>query len=222
VQYEWNFQPVFRNANLFAQGAYGTIELVAFSLLLAVPLGLLLALLRVGKVPVLSTAAVVYVEFFRSAPSIVLIYWCYFALPVLTHVAFTPMIAAVLAVGLQSAAFMCEVFRAGIGAVAPGQWEASQALGMSSNSVFWTIILPQAGRYMLPALLNRLIDLVKTTALAATIAYSDIVYTAFRVSSSTYRPVETFTVLGGIFFVVLFALSLCARLFERHLTRSDA
>jgi len=193
---------------------------VGLSLLLAVPLGLILAALKLTRTPVLSWIAVAYVEFFRAAPSIVLIYWCFFALPVLANVQFSPLTAAVLAVGLQSAAFMCEVFRGGVASIPKGQWEASQALGMARSSIFTSIIAPQVARNILPVFLNRFIDLIKTTALAATIAYSEIVYSAMRISSTTYRPIETFTVLGGIFFVVIFIISFIARRLERRLMKA--
>lgn len=220
--YEWNFGPVFANLGLLLQGALGTFELVAWSLLVAIPLGLVLALVRLARVPVVNHVAGVYVEIFRSAPSIVLIYWFYFALPVLLGLQFTPTVASVLAVGLQASAFMCEVFRGGIGAIPKGQWESSRALGMSTKSAFVTIVMPQVFRNILPVTLNRVIDLIKTTALAATIAYSEVVYSAMRVSSMTYRPLETFTVLGLMFFVVIFILSQCARVLEWHLGQSEA
>ncbi len=222
MHYRWNFEPVFSHFGLLLQGALGTVELVLWSLLLAVPLGLLLAVVRIARVPVLSALAGIYVEIFRSTPSIVLIYWCFFALPVLAGLAFTPLVASVLAVGLQAAAFMCEVFRGGIAAVPRGLWEAARALGMRSRTAFFTIVLPQVMRNILPVTLNRLIDLIKTTSLAASIAYAEVVYSAMRVSSITYRPLETFTVLGGIFFVVIFTLSQCARLLERRLHRAEA
>jgi polar amino acid transport system permease protein len=220
LHYEWNFGPVLRNADILLAGAIGTVQLVVLSLLLAVPLGLALAAVRLGRIPVVSQLATIYVEFFRAAPSIVLIYWCFFALPVLVSVQFSPLTAAVLAVGLQAAAFLCEVFRSGIASIPKGQWEASRALGMDLKSIFGSIILPQAIRNMLPVFLNRLIDLIKTTALAAAIAYSEIVYAAFMISSSTYRPIETFTVLGVIFFVVIFTISLGTRVLERRLMKA--
>jgi len=222
MKYEWDFAPVLRNADLLLAGALGTLELVALSLLVAAPLGLLLAVVRLRQVPVLRHVAGIFVEFFRSAPSIVLIYWFFFALPILAGLEFSPTSAAVLAVGLQASAFLCEVFRGAIAAVPRGQWEVAQALGMGSRTVFLSIILPQAVRNCLPVLLNRLIDLIKTTALAATIAYSEIVYAAFRISSATYRPIETFTVLGGIFFVAIFALSRLSALLESRLARAGA
>jgi len=219
--YQWNFEPVFRNFGLLLQGALGTVELVLLSLLIAVPLGLVLALIRLARVPVLSALAGIYVEMFRSSPSIVLIYWFFFALPVLIGLQFSPTVAAVLAVGLQAAAFLCEVFRGGIAAIPKGQWESSRALGMSTGAAFTSIVMPQVFRNILPVALNRLIDLIKTTALAASIAYSEVVYSAMRVSSITYRPLETFTVLGLMFFVVIFCLSQAARVLERRLSQQE-
>jgi polar amino acid transport system permease protein len=220
--YQWTFGPIFSHFDVLLKGALGTAELVFWSLLLALPLGLVLALIRLAKVPVLSTIAGIYVEIFRSAPSIVLIYWFFFAFPVLIGLQFTPTVASVLAVGLQASAFMCEVFRGGIAAIPKGQWESSRALGMSTRVTFTTIVMPQVVRNILPVALNRLIDLIKTTALAASIAYSEVVYSAMRVSSVTYRPLEAFTILGLMFFVVIFILSQISRLIERRLRQADA
>lgn len=222
MNYEWDFAPVLRHSDLLLTGAVGTAKLVILSLMVATPIGLLLAIIRIRRTPVLRHVAGIFVEFFRSAPSIVLIYWFFFALPILAGLEFTPTSAAVLAVGLQASAFLCEVFRGAIAAVPSGQWEVAQALGMNGRSAFSSIILPQAIRNSLPVLLIRLIDLIKTTALAATIAYSEIVYAAFQISSATYRPIETFTVLGAIFFVTIFALSLIAAQVERRIAGEGA
>ncbi|GLU30041.1 amino acid ABC transporter permease [Brucella sp. NBRC 12950] len=220
MSYQWDFGPVFRNYDLLIEGAYGTLVLVVLSMIVALPLGLALALLRLSRIPFLSQAAAVYVEIFRAAPAIVLIYWFFFALPMIVGLNFSPTTAAVLAVGLQSAAFFCEVFRSGIGAVAKGQWEAALALGMKRRSLFTSIILPQAMRNMLPIFLTRVIDLIKTTTLASIITYGEIVYKASLISSRTFRPIETFTVLGAIFFVVIFILSMISRGFERRLQKA--
>ncbi|MGU3401203.1 amino acid ABC transporter permease [Brucellaceae bacterium D45D] len=220
MSYQWDFDPVFRNYDLLIEGAHGTLVLVVLSMIVALPLGLALALLRLSRIPFLSQVAAAYVEIFRAAPAIVLIYWFFFALPMIVGLNFSPTTAAVLAVGLQSAAFFCEVFRSGIGAVAKGQWEAALALGMKRRSLFTSIILPQAMRNILPIFLTRVIDLIKTTTLASIITYGEIVYKASLISSRTFRPIETFTVLGGIFFVVIFILSMISRGFERRLQKA--
>lgn len=217
MEYVWDFAPVFGQADLFLTGARGTVELVFYSLLYAVPLGLLLAVLRLSRYGAARHLAGIYVEFFRSAPAIVLIYWFFFAAPVALSFRPQPITSAVLAISLQSAAFFCEVFRAGIKGVDRGQWEASSALGMSRGTCFFSIVLPQAFRHILPSFVNRLIDLIKTTTLASVISYSELVYNAGRVSSHTYRPLETFTLLGGVFFVILALLSLVANRLEARL-----
>ena len=220
MNYEWDFGPVLRDYPMLIDGAIGTFVLVILSLALALPLGLLLAVLWMSKIPVVSHLAIAFAQLFRAAPAIVLIYWFYFAFPMIMGLNFTTRTAAVLAIGLQSAAFFCEVFRTGIGSVAKGQWEASLALGMKRSSLFFSIIMPQAFRNMLPIFLTRVIDLIKATTLASIITYGEIVYEASQISSKTYRPIETYTVLGAIFFVVIFILSLISRYFEHRLQKA--
>ena len=215
--YEWQFAPVLRAWALLAQGGIGTLKLTGAALLLGLPLGLGLAVVRIARVPMLARAALLYTEFFRLSAAIVLLYWCYFALPVLLGVTFDAFTAALLAIGLQAAAFYGEVFRSGLQSVPRGQWDAARAIGMRGPKALRWIILPQAIRATVPVFLVRLVDLLKTTSLAAVIAYPDIVYAASRIASDTYRPIETYTVLGGIFFVVIFSLSRAARALERRL-----
>jgi polar amino acid transport system permease protein len=215
--YQWDFGPVWRNMDGLLLGLMGTLKLTAACLMLAIPLGLLLALMRMsGKRP-LAGLALVYIDFFRTAASLVLIFWFFFAFPMLVQLDFDAFTAAFLAIGLQGAAYFAEVFRGGITSIGQGQWEAARAIGMSNATALRYIILPQAVRRMLPVFFTRATLILKTTTLASAIAYSDIVYVAFRVSSDTYRPIETFTVTGLIFFAVIFTLSRCVALLERRL-----
>lgn len=216
MHYQWDFSQVFRQLPLLADGLQGTLVLVAWSLLVAIPLGLLLALMRLSPLALIRHLAAIYVAFFRSAPAIVLIYWFFFAAPILLGFKPASITSAVLAISLQAAAFFCEVFRAGIQGVDRGQWEAAAALNMRGVARFRLIILPQALRHVMPAVMNRLIDLIKTTTLASAISYSEVVYNAGRIASQTFRPLETFTVLGALFFILLSILSLAARWLERR------
>ena len=216
MHYQWDFSQVFRQLPLLIEGLQGTLVLVAWSLLVAIPLGLLLALMRLSPMALLRHLAGIYVAFFRSAPAIVLIYWFFFAAPILLTFKPAPITSAVLAISLQAAAFFCEVFRAGIQGVDRGQWEAAAALNMRGLTRFRVIIFPQALRHVMPAVMNRLIDLVKTTTLASVISYSEVVYNAGRIASQTFRPLETFTLLGALFFVVLSVLSLAANWLEQR------
>ncbi len=169
------------------------------------------------RLPVISLAALAYTELFRTAPSIVLIYWFFFALPLLVGIDFTTFTAVALALGLQAGAYMAEVFRGGILAVKPGQWQAAKAIGMGPAMTLRHVVLPQAVRHMIPIFFTRVTELFKTTSLAAAISYAEVVQMASRTASETFRPIETFTVVALFFFLVIFAASRLVRLAERRL-----
>lgn len=221
MDYQWDFAAVFRQSDLLLEGAAGTLGLAGTAIVVAVPLGLLLAVLRMSAWRPASLLATGYIEFFRSSAALVLIFWFYFAFPMLVGIDMTPYAAATLAISLQSSAYFAEVFRGGIGSIHRGQWEAAKALGMNYRNAMRFVILPQAVKRMLPVFFTRVIELLKTTALAAAIAYGDLVYSASRVISITFRPLETFTVVALIFFFTIFAMSVSVRWMERRLAASD-
>lgn len=219
MHYHWDFSLVFLRLPLLLSGMKGTLLLIGWSVLFSVPAGLLLATLRLSRWRVLRALVISYVAIFRSVPALVLLYWFFFAAPVLLHFRPAALTSAVIAISLQSAAFFTEVFRAGISGVDRGQWEAAAVLNMPKFTGFRLIILPQAVRQVFPAMMNRLIDLIKTTTLASVIGYGEVVYQAGLISSQTFRPLETFTVLGGLFFVFLAVIDVVARIFERNSLR---
>ena len=215
--YQWNFAPVFANAGLLAKGLANTLEVTAVALACGLVLGLVLALLRLSPRRWLSWPAGFVIEVFRTTPPLVQLFWFFFALPLIAGIEMTPFVAAVLTFSIQSAAFFAEVFRAGIQSIERGQWEGALAIGLSRRQTLNRIILPQAVTRMIPAFLERSIELMKTTTLVATIAYADLLYQANAIAQQTYRPLETFTVAALIYFVVIFAFSLLARRLERRL-----
>src|ERR1051325_1499237 len=128
----------------------------------------------------------------------------------------TPLLAAVVTFSIQSAAFFAEVFRAGIISVERGQWDGARAIGMTHGQALRRIVLPQAVKRMIPAFMERAIELMKTTTLVATIAYADLLFAANEIAQKTFRPLETFTVAALIYFVVITAFSVLARRLERR------
>jgi polar amino acid transport system permease protein len=132
----------------------------------------------------------------------------------------TPFLAACVTFSIQSAAFFAEVFRAGIQSIERGQWDGARAIGMTHGQALQRIILPQAVKRMIPAFMERAIELMKTTTLVATIAYADLLFAANELSQKTFRPLETYTVVALIYFVVIFLASQLARLLELRLARS--
>ena len=116
-------------------------------------------------------AASFIVEFFRTTPPLVQLFWFFFALPILINVEMTPFVAAAITFSIQSSAFFAEVFRGGIVSIERGQWEAARAIGMNERQLMRRVVLPQSVRRMFPAFMERSIELMKTTTLVATICF---------------------------------------------------
>jgi polar amino acid transport system permease protein len=218
MQYAWDFSVVLRSSDLLISGLIATLTLTATTVAIAVPLGFLLSIVLLSNYRIPYLFARCFVDFFRTSALLVLIIWFYFAFPIITGIRVTSFQAAALALGLQNAAYLAEVFRAGISSVAKGQWEAARALGLHLAQLFWLVIAPQALRTIVPVLVNVLSEIVKGTALAAAIAYGELAFQASMISSTTYRPLETYTVVAGMYFVVIFILSQIAGYLEKRLS----
>jgi polar amino acid transport system permease protein len=218
--YEWDFWIVLSDFDLLLLGLFNTLKITGLALVFGVPLGLLLALLRLyGNLAVRLPVGFI-IEFLRTTPPIAQLFWFFFALPILIGVEINPFEASVLTFSLQSSAFFAEVFRGGIQSIDSGQWEASKALGMQRNETLGRIILPQAVKRMIPAFLERAIELMKTTTLVSTISYADLLYQTNNIAQSTYRTIEVFTIAAAMYFVVIFACSLAVRRLEIRLART--
>ena len=220
MAYQWDFAPVFANADLLAQGLLNTLKVTGASLACGLVLGLGLALMRLSRQRLVSWPAGFVIEVFRTTPPLVQLFWFFFALPLIAGIEMTPLLAAVVTFSIQSAAFFAEVFRAGIVSIERGQWDGARAIGMTHGQALRRIVLPQAVKRMIPAFMERAIELMKTTTLVATIAYADLLFAANEISQKTFRPLETFTVSALIYFVVITAFSLLARQLERRLAVS--
>jgi len=220
VAYQWDFTPVFANSELLAQGLVNTLKVTGVSLACGLALGLGFALMRLSCRRLASWPAGFVIEVFRTTPPLVQLFWFFFALPLIAGIEMTPLLAAIVTFSIQSAAFFAEVFRAGIVSVERGQWDGARAIGMTYGQALRRIVLPQAVKRMIPAFMERAIELMKTTTLVATIAYADLLFAANEIAQKTFRPLETFTVVALIYFVVITAISLLARQFERRLAVS--
>jgi polar amino acid transport system permease protein len=218
--YEWDFGVVLRDSDLLLWGLLNTLKVTLAALAFGVPLGLSVAVARLSQRRLIAWPVGLFIEFFRSTPPLVQLFWFFFAMPILLDVRIDPFEAAVLTLSLQSSAFFAEVFRGGIISIEASQWEAGRAIGMSHRQLLRRVILPQAVKRMIPAFLDRVIELTKTTSLVAAISYADLLYEANAISQATYRPLEVFTVAAGLYFAVLFPTSLAVRGLERRLAVS--
>jgi polar amino acid transport system permease protein len=220
MSYRWDFTPVIASAPLLAEGLLNTLKITGVALVCGLAIGLALALMRLSRHRPLSWPAGFIIEVFRTTPSLVQLFWFFFALPLIVGIEMTPFLAASVTFSIQSAAFFAEVFRAGIRSVERGQWDAARAIGMTHAQALGRIVLPQAVKRMIPAFMERAIELMKTTTLVATISYADLLFAANEVSQKTFRPLETYTVVALIYFAVIFIASQLARWAELWLARS--
>ena len=219
--YDWNFGAVFHHYRELMSGLEGTVKLIVVVLAIALPVGAMLAVIRVKQIPVLRRVVVAYIDFFRTSVALVLVCWCYYALPVLVPLQISTFAAVVIALSLQASAFAAEIFRSGIESVASGQWEAARALGFSESLIMRFVVGPQAIRRVLPVLFVLIVEVTKNTALAGVVSYNELFYNASTIASTTYRGVETLTVVGLIYLIPLLGASQFSRWLERRLARAD-
>lgn len=217
MKYQWSFDWLAGSWPMLLQGLEGTLVIAAVAVLVGASLGVLLAAMRMASSRLWRLPATAYIEFFRNTPGIVHFFWFYYALPVLSPLRLGPYEAAVIALSTQSAAFYAEAYRGGVGSIAGGQWEGAAALGMTRAQALRRVIVPQAARRMAAPLTERTFELLKTTSLASTLAYAELLYQAMQVASTTFRPLEVYTVVAVMYFLVLLVLSNLARVAEHRL-----
>ena len=188
-----------------ARAAVVTIEATLLGFVVAAVLGLVLALLRRSENPWISTPTGGLIEFIRSTPVLIQIFFLYFVFPRFGIVipAFT---AGVMALGLHYACYCSEVYRAGLEGIPRGQWEAATALNLSPARTYWDVIIPQAIPPVVPALGNYLIGMFKETPLLSAIAVVELMQTAKIIGSETFRYLEPITMVG-IFFLIMSLVS---------------
>lgn len=203
MEHQWDFAAVFANRELLLLGLINTVKLAAVCLSLGLFFGLFVGMARYSRNRLLNWPATAFVEVFRNTPVLVQIMWFFFAFPIIAPFDVNAFTAAALGLTLNTIAFSAEIYRGGIQSISPGQWEAARALGMTYSAQMRRIILPQAIRRMLPAFMNRAVELVKMTSLASVIAYGELVHQAKTISTVTFNPIEMYTAVALIFFVLI-------------------
>jgi len=192
-----------------------TIEITLLSAIVAFLAAFIAGLARLSKNIPIRWITAIYVEFFRGTSLLVQLFWLYFALPMF-GVSLPPLIAGVLALGLNYGAYGSEVVRSSILAVPKGQYEAGVALNMLPSQRMRLIILPQALSMMLPGLGNLLIELLKGTSLVSLITLSDLTYQAMILRATNFRTTAIFSLLLVLYFIMAYPLTLGVRWLERR------
>jgi polar amino acid transport system permease protein len=217
----WDWSYAFEILPVLAQASLVTIEATLLGFLLALVLGLVFAILRMSRSAWVSLPVSAFVEFIRSTPLLIQIFFLYFVFPEF-GLSLDALTAGVLALGLHYGTYCAEVYRAGLDNVPRGQWEASIALNLTPFHTFRDIIIPQAIPPVVPALGNYYVALFKETPLLSAIAVLELMQQAKILGSSTFRYVEPITLVGLFFLVFSLVAAALIRLLERRLNRIGA
>ncbi len=193
-----------------------TLLITALSYVFAIVLGIILALGRLSKISIVRGLCTAYVEFVRGIPALVILFLIYFGL-VPMGIVVDSFTAAVVGLGLNQGAYMAEVFRGGIEALHKGQREASIAIGMTPYQTYRYIIMPQAVRIVLPPLLNMLIILLKDTSICSLISTPELMLRAKDLASMSFMPMHLYMLVGTIYLMMAWPLSMFARRVETKL-----
>lgn len=218
MAYNWHFEVLAPYWLVFVNGAITTLELTFASAALGIVLGLPAGVGRESRFPPLRWLMTGYIEFIRGTPALVQIVWIYYCLPILTGLQLSAIGTMIIALGIHEGAYIAEIFRAGIGAVDRGQFAASYSLGMSHMRALRRIILPQAIQKMIPPFMNEFANLLKVTTLGSVIAVQELQHSAAGLISVIYRPLEVYTTLAGVFFVITYPLIFLSRRLEHKLS----
>lgn len=193
-----------------------TVQATLGGMLIALTLGLLLAIARRARLPVVRLPVVGFVEFVRSTPLLVQIYFLFYVLPGF-GVQLSAFATGVLALGLHYGAYCSELYRAGLDGVPRGQWEAAAALNMSRMQTYIRVVIPQAIPPVVPALGNYLIAMFKDTPLLSAITVLELLQTAKVIGAETFRYTEPLTLVGVLFLAVSLVAAAGVRALERQL-----
>jgi polar amino acid transport system permease protein len=221
IAYAWDFTFLWHYRVLILFGLGITIAYTIATIAIGMVIGLVTGLLRLSTNKFITLPLTAYVEVFRCTPLLVQIIWFYYALPVVIGIDIPGVVAAGMVLSLYTGAFYAEIVRGGVNSIERGQWDAARAIGLRHIQMMRLVILPQAFRRMIPPFMNQSIIQLKNTSLVSTIAVADLLYEGQMITAATYRPLEVYTMVAVLYFVVLFPLTLAAQWVEQRLARKD-
>ncbi|MBQ9910238.1 MAG: amino acid ABC transporter permease [Lachnospiraceae bacterium] len=205
----------------FVSGVGYTLLLSVITVFFGAILGLLVYFVRRSSFKPLQWLGTAFVAVIRGTPMLLQLYVGYFLVPKILPFQVSEFSSVAVALALNSAAYVSEIFRSGIEAVDKGQMEAARTLGLSYSQAMKKVVFPQAVKNILPALGNEFIMIVKDTSLASTFFIGDIMTSYLKVKGITYLPFENLTIVAIIYFVLTFILTRLLGMFEKRLKRND-
>ena len=212
-KYQFRWDTVWGSFDFLMSG----LQMTAITLVLAMIGGLIIALLDMSRFRVLRWIGVSIGEVVRNTPILVQLLWVYYVLPIVFGIRIEALVALIIGLALYQAAFISEVYRSGIQSVPKGHVEAAQVLGLSPLQSFRRIVLPQAIKMTLPPLASNFVQLIKFSSLGAVISVSEITRRGMELSATNFRPLETFTFIAVVYFLICWPLAMGIRFWERRL-----
>ena len=202
-----------------------TILMTVLSIFFALIIGMIFALMNVGRLRIFNFIGTVYVDAVRGVPLLVLAYFIYFGVPSgiqslgFADFRLTALQAGMIALSMNCGAYMAEIIRGGIQSVDKGQMEASRSLGLSYGKSMRLVILPQAVRTMIPSFITQVIITLKDTSILSAIGFAELTLMGRTIMGNTFKSLETWAIIGIMYMVVIVTLSRVAKRIERRLAR---
>ncbi|UZW14911.1 amino acid ABC transporter permease [Clostridium pasteurianum] len=194
-----------------------TLEITVISLIIAIIIGLIIGLMNISSNKALKIIAIIYIDIVRGTPLIVQAFFIYFGLPAVLDFKINALTAGIIAISFNAGAYMAEIFRAGILSIDKGQMEAARSLGLPYGKSMTKIILPQAVRRMVPALINQFIISLKDTSILSVIGIQELTQSGEIIIASTFKSFQIWSVVGVMYFILIMILTVLSRNIERRL-----
>lgn len=224
-QFEYaKYKPFFTEPQLYErlwEGLQNTLHAAAWAIVLAGVLGVLLAFGRLSRQPLIRLPAIGIIEFFRGVPLLLLIFALFLAFPIVVGTDLPALWALVLALTLYNGAVIAEIIRAGVQAIPKGQTEAAYAIGLSRGQTLRIVLLPQAVRVMLPALISQLVVLLKDTSLGFVIGFSELLRTGGQLVQALNNPLQVYIAVALVYIAINSLLSGLASYVEGRQRRTS-
>lgn len=201
----------------FMAGLWVTLYVTIIALVIASVIGLVVGLINIGKNKWLKLFAKFYIDLVRGTPLIVQAFFLYFGMTGALGFKISPELAGVIVISINAGAYMSEIFRAGIQAIDIGQMEAARSLGLPYSKAMAKVIIPQAFRNMIPAILNQFIISLKDTSILTVIGVGELTQSGQIIIASTYRSFEIWTMIGVLYFIMIYTLTIIFRQIEVNL-----
>lgn len=214
--YIFRWSALFPYFPMFAQGLLVTFEISIVSQFLGIVIGLIAGLARLSSRRVVQSVAIAYIDFFRGVPLLVTLVWIYYGVALLFGINISAFVAGVSGLGITLGAYLAEVFRSGVQAIARGQTEAAYSLGLSRWQTMRTVVLPQALRIIFPPLANSFIGMLKDSSLVAILSVTDLMRVGMIVASDTFRAFESYSFVAVVYYIVTFITARAVTRIEKY------